>query len=326
MTFAISLSFFNDFLSKSSIDSYNPFASSSSVKSLSELDSLIRNFDQPFGDLSIISTDILSKEVSKYVKVALSGDGGDEFVAGYNKFKMLWLLDAIPKVFYTPIMFITSKLFAVYSKYSRLVTLFDYSYTGRNFELSSYLREADLKSFFSKNYESPERHFKWHEGYSIIQNTTLNQLSTSLVSKMLPKVDRISMLNKLEVRVPLLDQKLTTKLFRLRDNFKFKMNNSKIIYRELLKLNLPQYKKTKKVGFDIDQDELNNLGLTNIWVNYLHKVNDNSTFYRIFSKGKIKKWLSDFSSRGNKKYSIQSQAQVIFHLYVVAKWLEWNEV
>jgi hypothetical protein len=236
------------------------------------------------------------------------------------------LLDAIPKVFHTPIKFIASKFFSVDSKYNRVITLFDYSYTGRNFELSSYLREADLKSFFNKNYESPERHFKWYEGYSIIQNTTLNQLSTSLVSKMLPKVDRISMLNKLEVRVPLLDQKLTTKLFKLRDNFKFNMNNSKIIYRELLKLNLPQYKKTKKVGFDIDQDELNKLGLTNVWINYLDKINDNSTFYKIFSEGEIKKWLSDFITRGNKKYGIQSQTQVIFHLYVIAKWFEWNEL
>jgi asparagine synthase (glutamine-hydrolysing) len=291
-----------------------------------ELDSLIRHFDQPFGDLSIISTDILCKEVSKYVKVALSGDGGDEFVAGYNKFKMLWLLDAIPKVFHSSIKFVASKFFSGDSKYNRLLTLLDYSYTGRNFELTSYLREADLESFFNKKYESPERHFKWHEGYSIIQNTTLNQLSTSLVSKMLPKVDRISMLNKLEVRVPLLDQKLTTKLFKLRDNFKFNMNNSKIIYRELLKLNLPQYKKTKKVGFDIDQAELNKLGLTNVWINYLDKLKDNSTFYRIFSVGEIKKWQNDFNIRGNKKYSLQSQTQVIFHLYVIAKWLEWNEV
>lgn len=300
----------------------NPLTSYSEVK----LDSLIRHFDQPFGDLSIISTDILCKEVSKYVKVALSGDGGDEFVAGYNKFKLLWLLDAFPKVLQRPLKFVASKFFSVNSKYNRLLTLLDYSYSGRNFELSSYLREADLKTFFNKNYESPERHFKWYEGYSILQNTTLNQISTSLVSKMLPKVDRISMLNNLEVRVPLLDQKLTTKLFKLRDNRKLNIFNSKIIYRELLKLNLPGYKKTKKVGFDIDHAELNGLGLVNIWVSYLEKLKDNSTFYRIFSEGEIRKWLNDFSIRGNKKYSLQSQTQVIFHLYVIAKWFEWNEV
>ena len=291
-----------------------------------ELDSLIRHFDQPFGDLSIIPTDILCKEVSKYVKVALSGDGGDEFVAGYNKFKVLWLLDAIPKVFHSLIKFVLSKFFSGDSKYNRLIALLEYTYTKRNFELSSYLREADLKSFFNKMYESPERHFKWYPGYSIIQNTTLNQLSTSLVSKMLPKVDRISMLNKLEVRVPLLDQKLTTKLFRLPDDFKFNINNSKIIYRKLLKLNLPQYKKTKKVGFDIDQAELNKLGLTDVWIDYLDKIKDNSTFYRIFSEGEIRKWVNDFITQGNKKYSLQSQTQVIFHLYVIAKWFEWNEV
>ena len=291
-----------------------------------EMDSLIRHFDQPFGDLSVITTDILCREVSKYVKVALSGDGGDEFVAGYNKFKLLWLLDAIPKVFHKPLKYIVSKFFTAASKYKRLVVLLDYPYSRRNFELSSYLREVDLKSFFNKNYKSPERHFKWYPGYSVIQNTTLNQLYTSLVSKMLPKVDRISMMNKLEVRVPLLDQKLTTKLFRLRDNHKFKIHNSKIIYRDLLKLNLPQYKKTKKVGFDLDQVELNKLGLTNSFLDYLVKLERGSSFYRIFSEKEIKNWLSGFITQDNKKYSLQSQVQVIFHLYVIAKWLEWNEV
>ena len=300
----------------------NPLASYSEF----ELDSLIRHFDQPFGDLSVITTDILCREVSKYVKVALSGDGGDEFVAGYNKFKILWLLCVIPKVFHRPLKFTVSKFFAAASKYKRLVDLLDYPYSRRNFELSSYLREADLKSFFNKNFKSPERHFKWYPGYSVIQNTTLNQLYTSLVSKMLPKVDRISMLNKLEVRVPLLDQKLTTKLFRLRDNHKFKIQNSKIIYRDLLKLNLPQYKKTKKVGFDLDQVELNKLGLTNSFIDYLGKIERSSSFYGIFSEKEIKNWLSGFITKDNKKYSLQSQVQVIFHLYVIAKWFEWNEV
>lgn len=294
--------------------------------SMTELDSLIRHFDQPFGDLSIISTNILCQEVSKYVKVALSGDGGDEFVAGYNKFKMLWLLDAIPKVFHSPIKFIVSKCFSANSKYKRLVDLLDYPYSRRNFELSSYLREADLKSFFIRNYQSPARHFKWYQGYTIIQNTTLNQLSTSLVSKMLPKVDRISMLNKIEARVPLLDQKLTKILFSLPDSSKFNIKSSKIIYRKILKKNLPQYSKTKKVGFDLDQEELNNLGLINSWIDILYKIEQNATFYRIFSEKEIKCWINNFITQGNKKYSLQSQVQVIFHLYVIAKWFEWNDI
>ncbi len=291
-----------------------------------ELDTLIRHFDQPFGDLSIISTDILCKGVSKYVKVALSGDGGDEFVAGYNKFKVLWLLNAVPKLSHGLLKLIVSKCFSGDSKYNRLITMLDYSYSLRLFELSSYLRESDLESFFNKKYQSPRRHFKWHDGYSIIQNTTLNQLKTSLVSKMLPKVDRISMLNKIEVRVPLLDGKLTKILFELRDSAKLNLRNSKIIYRNLLRRNLPKYRKTKKVGFDIDHEELKKLGLTTVWIDYLSKIKDNSTFYMIFSEREIYNWIIGFRTHKNKKYSLQSQTQVIFHLYVIAKWFEWNEL
>jgi asparagine synthase (glutamine-hydrolysing) len=291
-----------------------------------ELDVLIRHFDQPFGDLSMISTNILCREVSKHVKVALSGDGGDEFVAGYNKFKLLWLLNAVPQLLRTPIKMVSSKILSKDSKYWRLVNLLNKSFADQNFELSSYLRDGDLQRFFNNSYKSPKRHFKWVEGYSTLQNTTLNQLNTSLLSKMLPKVDRISMLNNVEVRVPLLDQKLTSILFRLRDSLKLNFKTSKIIYKKLVLCKLPIYKKNKKVGFDFDHSELKNLGLIEHWIEHLKEIDNDSRFWKIFSKNEINKWITRYLFNKNNAYSLQSQMQVIFHLYVIAKWFEWNEL
>ena len=213
-----------------------------------ELDQLIKHFDQPFGDLSMLTTNILCSEVNKKVKVALSGDGGDEFVAGYAKFKLLWILNGIPLKLRKIIKKIANSIPFLPKKFQRVISLVDKSYEEQNFELSSYLRANDLNNFFLDSFESPQRHFKWNNGYTSIQNTTINQVNTSLVSKMLLKVDRISMLNNLEVRVPLLDQRLTKILFSMKDSQKLNLFNNKIIYRKLIAKYLPSYQKTKKLS------------------------------------------------------------------------------
>ncbi len=290
-----------------------------------DLDQLIKHFDQPFGDLSILSTNILCKEVHKEVKVALSGDGGDEFVAGYSKFKLLWILNDTPWLFRKIIQGITKVLPYRRKQLLRFFSLMDSTYEKQIFELSSYLRQEDLNKFFHSKFNSPKRHFIYSEKYSTIQNTTINQLNTSLTSKMLPKVDRISMLNKLEVRVPLLDQRLTSVLFSLKDTKKISLINSKIIYRKLIYKYLPTYKKTKKVGFDFNYKELENLGLVDQWISYLKSLTDESRIWGIVCNKSVFDWIEGYREKTNNRYSLQSQMQVIFHFYVLARWFEWNE-
>jgi asparagine synthase (glutamine-hydrolysing) len=63
---------------------------------ISLLEQLLHFYDQPFGDSSAIPTYLVSKLTRQYVTVALTGDGGDELFAGYERFLAARLAESVP--------------------------------------------------------------------------------------------------------------------------------------------------------------------------------------------------------------------------------------
>ena len=196
---------------------------------------LTKYIGEPFADPSIIPTYLISKEISNHVKVALSGDGGDEVFGGYGEYLTAYQSEVFSKSNSPNV----QKIKALYSKFNNRVlkksdrsSLF-YSFSNqlpsqklnRNIGFSDsekikLYKAKHLKPFYSELYLNE----LWDENSNNISSTDdfiLTSLRTRLLNDYLVKVDRMSMRSSLEVRSPFLDTELADFSFSLDHKYRF---------------------------------------------------------------------------------------------------------
>jgi asparagine synthase (glutamine-hydrolysing) len=236
------------------------------------VDSLAGVYDEPFADSSAIPTYRVCELARKRVTVALSGDGGDENFAGYRRYRLFMgeerFRNVMPLGLRTPLF---GFLGAVYPKADwaprvlRAKTTFQAlardSVAGY-FDGVSLIREGERKKLFSdgfrrelQSYDAVEvlrRHAArspTRDPLSLIQYL---DLKTYLVGDILTKVDRASMANSLEVRVPLLDHKLVEWISGLPANWKLRGGSGKYIFKKAIREYLPsEILHRRKMGFAV---------------------------------------------------------------------------
>lgn len=164
---------------------------------------LIRQLGQPFGDSSILPTYWVSEAAKQHVKVALSGDGGDELFAGYERFKAAdWL-----KRYRTLLRLIPAwplNRFSPKSKWNKLARL---AHAARGDGYS------DLTPFFRSD-ELLRLDERW-KGRPVptlpsggVPEALFDEFTLYLPDDLLRKVDTASMLVGLEVRAPFLAKEI----------------------------------------------------------------------------------------------------------------------
>lgn len=183
-------------------------------------------FDEPFADSSAVLVNLLSEYASRHVKVALSGDGADELLGGYNKHRAL-LRSVRPGTVNRAIrssngllkMLPSSRNHVVYDKMRKLKKY------GHGLQLSFQERYWDWACFTSSGTVeelllAPTSGRPRFIGDMLDTldpddfNTVLRtDMQLVLANDMLYKVDRMSMHHGLEVRVPFLDHRLVDFLF-----------------------------------------------------------------------------------------------------------------
>jgi asparagine synthase (glutamine-hydrolysing) len=237
-------------------------------------------FDEPFADSSQIPTFLVSKLARRAVTVSLSGDGGDELFAGYDRYFRaleIWgklsrlpvglrgalgrMLDGTPAA----CMRVPALLLQLFSRreisvdrLKKLGTLLG-SHTLPELyrQLVGHWRDpaALVKHGHMPDYFFSSEH-NWEISHEPVENMCFADLNTYLPDDLLTKVDRASMAVSLEARVPLLDHRVVELSWRLPLQMKVRDGTSKWILRQLLGKYLPQELiERPKMGFGIPIDE-----------------------------------------------------------------------
>ncbi len=222
---------------------------------------MARCFDEPFADTAAIPNYLLAQFTARHVKVALSGDGGDELFGGYDSFRrveQLAVYDRAPQ--------------ALRRLASVLASLLPYSAYGKNY-LRMISRPSGLLRYFELNYTpyllrkellEPEwmlpadaafltRTFAdclLPEGADTLAQAMYFEATANLTGGMLVKVDRTTMAHSLEARCPFLDDRLAELAAAIPHRWKIRNGRGKdILIRAMASRLPPELLHRGKMGF-----------------------------------------------------------------------------
>ena len=237
-------------------------------------------FDEPFADMSYTPQFKICQAAARHLKVALSGDVGDELFGGYH--------------FYT-----VEQEMRNHFSYNNVLLQFGLKQFGRFRETSFVTKQNAIyknildfhqnhvRNYFSESERNAlgiKANFQQEYSFNIDPNSVNDMMRVDLEKyvpgNMLMKSDRMAMANSLEVRTPFLDKDFAEFCIQLPDNLKIDSTNDKIILRETMQNYWTETIKSRgKQGFGssvetwFEEDSLMNLS-DELLKNSSHKVFD----------------------------------------------------
>lgn len=256
----------------------------SSEEAMKVIPHLAKIYDEPFADSSQIPTYLVSKMAKSSVTVVLSGDGGDEIFAGYNRYfwaERIWkYIEKIPRpirktIAKSIVLISPTKLDSIARLISKIIiNIKKYNNVGDKLhKIASFLPAHDEFDVYHKlvsNWKSPSELLKsgaeyptelttnrnWPLNTSFTELMTYLDLVTYLPGDILTKVDRAAMSVSLEGRIPFLDKRIVEYGAKLPQHQKVRDGKGKWILRELLYRHVPkEIIDRPKMGFGLPIDQ-----------------------------------------------------------------------
>jgi asparagine synthase (glutamine-hydrolysing) len=234
-------------------------------------------FDEPLADPSQLPTYLICEAAKREVTVAVSGDGGDELFAGYNRYthgvKLIRQASRLPlgarRAFATALLTAgpgtwdraSAGVAAVLRrKAPRLAgdkahklahLLSESSQPGMYQALMSAWRHPPMRTSDKEDTDTLSG-LADHSTYSMLERMLLVEQGGYLPDDLLAKVDRASMAVGLEVRVPILDHRVVELSWRMPERVKIRNGQGKWILRQVLARRVPnELTDRPKVGFSV---------------------------------------------------------------------------
>lgn len=269
------------------------------------LDTVMYHMDEPLADASAVALYFVSQTAAKHVKVALSGEGADEFFGGYNIYREPHSLRPITRL---P-MFLRRFL-------GCLAKMIPFKIKGKNYLIrgSKTLQERFIGNAFMFSEEERNKILKNPTGkyhhteitkpfYDKVKNldevTQMQYIDINfwLIGDILLKADKMSMAHSLEVRVPFLDKEVFKVARTIPMEYKVNKTNTKFAMRRAAHRYLPDMvAEKKKLGFPVP---------VRIWLKedkYYNRVKDafnSEAAKKYFNTKEIMKLLDDHKQGKN---------------------------
>jgi asparagine synthase (glutamine-hydrolysing) len=233
---------------------------------------LVIHLDEPFADVSLFPTFLVSQLAREHVTVALSGDGGDELFGGYDAYQAQDLATRYATVgdTFMPALAAVAAALPPTEKKKGLVNKF------KRFTLGATQAPEDLGHYRWMVYLSPRakrrlytpgligmlaasdvyspvrQTLRRYNGDDLLNRQLYTDLSLYLADDILVKVDRMSMATSLETRAPFLDVDVMALAFSMPGDLKIRDGERKWILKRAMRGVLPDRVLTrKKEGFSI---------------------------------------------------------------------------
>jgi asparagine synthase (glutamine-hydrolysing) len=303
---------------------------------------IFSRLDEPFADSSILPTYLLSKLTRQKVKVALSGDGGDELFGGYPtyishilaellrkilrwKFKdfVVNLIESLPSSF---------EYFSLDFKLKRFFSGFELDLPQRHYFWMRYFSPSEITNILNLDikqdfiFEDALRYYKEasEKDIDFFSLPMYLDMKLYLQDDILFKTDRASSFCSLEVRTPFLTREIANLCFSLKFKDKIRpliytLDGLKFILRDIMKEKLPKrILKRGKQGFAVP---------ISFWIKkkeriFAEKIFELEKYLRRF--GVLSPSFSDFVSKEFYDHinSRKNNSRKIFALFSLSHWFE----
>ena len=292
------------------------------------IDDIVWHFDEPFADQSSLPTYMLAKLAREHVTVILSGDGGDELFAGYSRYLVdhgRRRFDLLPSLIRRQLIGRLSLAMPHGGHGKNLLYNISLEATERyvdnisafNGPRKSYLYSRDFAQTLNGNGSSAEQQFIRMGEKMPIHDPIARRLyldsKTYLPGDILTKVDRMTMANSVEARVPLLDHELVELVAKIPSRFKMNGTETKSILKRAMNDLVPaEILYREKQGFGVPIGE---------WINDQLKERmdqelcESRTSARGYFDQKYVRVLLDEHSKGRRDHSTE-----LWMLWMLERW------
>ncbi|MBS7787520.1 asparagine synthase (glutamine-hydrolyzing) [Flavobacterium sp. CYK-55] len=272
------------------------------------LEKISQIVEEPIGTTSIVPMYYLNQEVAKTLKVVLTGQGADEPLGGYTRYKGEIYRKHVPNIMFDLAMPFSKKirneqlarsLYAlgendIIKRFEKIYTLFG------DDEIFKILRRSDKRSYERIAYFYELLDCKSKNGVEAMMSIDTRM---NLADDLLLYTDKVSMNFGLETRVPLLDTELIAFIESLPYSYRIKNGVGKYIHKEFAKTILPEsIVNRKKLGFQSPTREWFKGDMGADYYNELKS--SNSLFFEIFDKQEVLNFFKIHQSGINKEKQI----------------------